>query len=340
MRIDIALRLKPFSHLPGTICVIPGTDVRVRVFPSRFYLFQADGAFHEERIDIQGPVRGFTVEVDLEKQQTSVFGSDKRGFFHYYLKASKNGFIQQVFDKGPSKILPIKSLGQVVLYEEKLSLGIHKHQKWEAIRERCDLREIFPFWLQCGQNTPKHFLSKESKGSLQLLRECEGLYSARERVFLKERLQHLVAVGFEGILNPRLHDPEYQGIISDEVVEDPCASLALLSQGAELIRNLFFVEMEGRWSILPCLLPQFVSGRFIKVKTMKEELLDIEWSNGVLRRLKITPTNTRRIELILPKELKGFRLRENMAEKGSMCHSTASLFLEEGKPLFLDRFQK
>ena len=54
MTIKIAAKLRPFSHVPGAACVIPGTSAVIEAFPT---LLRIDG--HEITLNLTGPVKDF-----------------------------------------------------------------------------------------------------------------------------------------------------------------------------------------------------------------------------------------------------------------------------------------
>src|SRR5690348_5084004 len=176
MNIRIAARLHPFSHQPGTLCLLPKTHLKVRVFPTRVEFSDFEqGAFFFDW-DVQGPVKNFTVELDLEQQQITVFGMTRSGYLRYHIRVQGDG-IAVVFDKAPfvnkeTVLIPYNGKVCASVPQERLSLGMHKLQDWDRMRSRLDLKEIFPIWMRFGQITPSAPLSSSNKGNLQLLKKC------------------------------------------------------------------------------------------------------------------------------------------------------------------------
>ncbi len=123
--ITIANRLRPFSHTPGTQCLIPGTTKVLTAYPTRI---EIDGEAQE--LEVTGPVEKFLVQQDLEKGCVTVEGHAASGFFRHVIQ------------------------GEPIPHLERLSLGCHKKQDWDLVTRRCDLIEIAPFWFQLAQWTP------------------------------------------------------------------------------------------------------------------------------------------------------------------------------------------
>ena len=82
--IKIVEKIRPFSHLPGTCLLIPFTHWQLQAFPS---LLRINDLYSEEvqeiALPVEGPVSGFTVELDLEKGDILIFGKGQNGFFSY-----------------------------------------------------------------------------------------------------------------------------------------------------------------------------------------------------------------------------------------------------------------
>ena len=57
MRITIGLRHHPFTHVPGTFVVLPGSTLQLQIFPT---LIKVAG--HEEiPLTLEGPIEKFTI---------------------------------------------------------------------------------------------------------------------------------------------------------------------------------------------------------------------------------------------------------------------------------------
>jgi len=320
MHIDIALRFKPFSHEPGTTCLIPGTSWRVQAFPTLIRFFGPNGENLEHRFLHKDIVEGFTVEQDLEKKEIRIFGRPKLSC----------RIAQGKVWEGKQLVLELPhsaSLDKI----DRFSMGVHKAQEWEGIRRRLDLTEILPLWFHLGQMTP----AKESqkKGTLLLLEECLKFRAVKDKLQLEKSLKHLFLSGFGRMFDPRVHDPEHRGIVSN-TEEDSGAALALLREGSRLIRSLLFTQNEKRWQILPCLLPHFHSGRF------QGELLDLEWSNTKLKKIVLHSPCDQEVILEWPSDLKTCRMRNNTKEKGRVLSREEPLFLSKNHIIYLDRFER
>ncbi len=323
MKITIADRLRPFSHLPGAACVIPWSSYKVQAFPA-LLIFENLNTFekHEYPLDWKGPVKEFTLELDLEKAVVWVYGKTLEGHRRICIEMQEGGIaIDKKLVVSGTQLMP-HSL-------ERLSLGISKKLDWELLSRRQEMAEIFPIWFRLGQMVPKSGTAKV--GTASLLQECEKLDVTS--TYLK-----LFLTGFEGILTPRLADTAHQGIVSEgKFSESP---LILLTEGAKYIRALFFKERDQSWDFLPCLSPEFHAGRFLQLTTKAGDKIDFEWSKKLLQKVVIHSESDREILICLPKLLISCRLRTSLKEKGSRHSMEKPFILAPSQKLFLDRFEK
>lgn len=337
MWIKIAERLRPFSHLPGAVCLLPGMGCTVQAFPT---LLRVGGDW-EMALEIAGPVRNFTVQQNLEEGRVTVFGTSPAGFFRYHVVALE-GEIGIDFEKFPVAKEGIKIPSAVVkggASAERLSLGSHKAQDWELLRRRGDLREIFPVWVKLGGGLPSpEERGIPSEGMFSLLRRCVDLVEEGNRTGLYQAFLNLFQAGFYSMLTPRLRDDDYQGLVSLDPPGEG-SPLLLLKEGERLIRSLFFKEEGEELSLLPCLPVEFHSGRYLNLTTAKGDQLDIEWAKKSLRRAVVRPAGFHPLRLTFPKEIKTFRVRTALQERGDVL-SAASPLPPSHLPLFLDRFEK
>lgn len=318
MKITIAERLRPFSHLPGASCVIPWSCFKVQAFPA-LLIFENLNTFekHEYKLDWKGPVKEFTLELDLEKGVVWVYGKTVEGHRKICIEMQEAGIaIDKKLVVSGTQVMPHPL--------ERLSLGMSKKLDWELVCRRQEMAEILPIWFRLGQMVLK-------SGTASLFHECEKLDVITTYL-------NLFLTGFEGVLAPRLSDAAHQGIVSTgNVSESP---LILLTEGAKYIRALFFKETDQSWDFLPCLSPEFHAGRFVQLTTKAGDKLDFEWSKKLLQKVVIHAESDREIVICLPKPLISCRLRTSLKQKGSRHLMDKPLILRPGQKLFLDRFEK
>ncbi|MBS0647782.1 MAG: hypothetical protein JSS10_00990 [Verrucomicrobia bacterium] len=322
MKIKIAERLKPFSHLPGASCVIPWSSWKVQAYPELLKFENlTNGQKLGYRLDWKGPVLDFTVELDLEKGAIWVYGHTEEGYRRLCIETTNGGI---AIDK--KVIVPTSKLERPL---ERLSLGMSKSLDWQLVRRRHEMAEILPVWFRLGQMVPASSTAKV--GAAALLQECE------KTEVVKHYLKIFLA-GFEGILTPRLSDTDHQGIIPEgEFSESP---LILLTEGAQSIRSLFFREMKDEWSFLPCLSPDFHAGRYLQLQTKAGDRIDFEWSKKSLQKVIIDSKASREIFIGVPKPLTSCRLRTSLHGKGVRHSLNKPLALVPSQTFFLDRFEK
>jgi hypothetical protein len=293
-------KLKPFSHLPGTFCIIPKTHTQVQVFPTLLrFTDLVTGKTWDEKLDWKGPVEGFTVELDLEKGYLEVFGKTADGFKR-----------RQIGGRFKTDQL------------EHLTLGKHTKLDWELVLRRMNMEEMAPILFELGQLAP------ESKAKTPIL----NFLKFSDKTEVAKQLKLFFKTGFHGLMAPRLIDEDFQGIVEEEKVEG--SPLALLREGYNALRSLFFLEDEG-FSFLPMLPPEFHAGRLVNLRSSLGDLVSMEWSKKLLKKVYIKPAKTREIPLTLQKSLCSFRINQKTR------HDVKKpLPLIEGKTLFLDRFEK
>ena len=270
--ITIKARLKPFSHLPGTPCMVPGTATCIRAFPTRLLFTDLiTGKTWEEPLPWKGPVEEFTVEMDLDRGGAAIFGKTRGGFRRHWIAGEKKRF-------------------------EKLSLGKHTLLDWELVRRKMSIEELAPILFALGQGVP---LAECTSPALALLHFTDK----REIV---PNLKNFFRVAFSGMLVPRLTDEEFQGIIAEGKTSG--SPLALLRQGYGVLRSLFFEEANREIALLPLLPPEFHAGRLTHLLTTQGDTFALEWSKKILKRVVIEPKVTRPVTLILQKSLSSFRV--------------------------------
>lgn len=328
MRITISERLRPFSHVPGLATLIPGTRLVAFVYPSKLIVrdhFAGDQVADLD-LSVHGPVRGFTVEQDLERARVTVWGQTQTGFLRYSLLPLSGGLgAQLVVDKGPADFLggrrelligdeqEVADVGT----SERLFLGATKQLEWDRVRRRADLCEILPVWHRLGLLTP---------GSDGLPSEpC--LFNSPDATLLD-----VFQAGFRGFLTPTAADTLHQGFPLPPLPpgSDP---MVLLVNGARRIRALFVVEKGG----VLTLRPSFTSGCMTGV-TCSFGTLDFEWSKKQLRRALLHVHADAQITLELHPDLKRFRIRIGSEER--LLDAGTPFDVSQGQLILLDRFQK
>jgi hypothetical protein len=366
MPITISEKLKPFDHTPGTMCLLPGSNSAVQIFPSLICLYDLSGIesviIAKIKVNVEGPVKGFTVQLNLEKGNILVFGEGLNGYFRYKLTSSIGGdgviiHVEKTVDKNLSFHL---ESGKIALRQEnekqwilsntittkpfeitscdRLSLGVNKSQDWTLIKRRSCLSEIFPFWLRLGQSILKQeFLP--CGGTSSLLKFCESAIKEADVNHVSEPFHTLFLAGFKSLMVPRLEDDQHQGF-NLPIVSDTGSPLVLLSQGAMLVRSLFATFDSKTLFILPVLPVEFHSGRLLHFRCENLGLLDLEWSKKTIRRMIFFAESDGEIRLNFQKEIKSFRLKKESTSTTNVVQAGTLFELKKGETYFFDCFQK
>ncbi len=313
--LKITEKLRPYSHQPGTVCLVPKSDKVVCVYPT---LFTIEKDFP---IRVTGPIREFTVQMDLERDCLWIWGIAKEGHFRLQLAMDEMGltlFVDRCPKSGieigdhhllrKEKIL-LQSGGKVHFLRkmERLSLGNWKAQDWDLVRRRNDPREWAPVLFALGQKVP---FSQEAKGGPLHLLWSEQFFHA----------------AFSGILVPHLKDPLHQGLFPEDGSGNP---IALLTLAYQKIRS-FLIQGD---QILPELPSDWDCGRVLALET-EYGSLDLEWTKGMIRQMVLHAKKSGETAFEFSSQVKSFRFNGTRIERGTL------LSIEEGKKYLFDRFQK
>lgn len=347
MHIKITERLRPFSHTPGMYCILPGSSLRLQIFPALLVVHDLSEAepqlMAEIPVPVKGPVKEFTIQLDLEKSALHVWGESDQGYFRYQIRSAPQPFHMLLeSDKGLSSWSPNPSFNHASFQVQKissqpknyspalidrLSLGSHKSQDWDMVKRRGELVEILPAWLRLGQliKVPDNI---SYEGTAALLKVCQNA----SKLEAYEAFQNLFNVAFEGVLSPSLKDNQHQGF---ELALPPSSlsPLILLTEGAKAIRSLFIRAHKNEIFVLPCLPPQFHCGRFLQVRCDHLGLLDVEWTKKAIRCMVFHAETTESIHFHFPKDVLRFRLN------GQSYPAGKPIDVEKGQLYTFDRFQ-
>jgi hypothetical protein len=341
--ICIAKKNAPFSHQPGMCFLIPHTSLGVCLFPTRLVFLNLKGHSAPAPIDLplKGPFKDFTVQQDLGRGHLTVWGWSQEGYFRYHIKAELDHVVL-VWEKAPRSDLQNRVLCSSVemqpLSQERLSLGMHKAQEWPAIRNRLNLKELIPVWLQLARLVPQETSSVLRTGNFLLLDAVKERIAKGARAELLDSLQSFFLSAFSGVFVPRLRDDEHQGLMDVADVDERAASLPLLTESAQLIRSLFYRECgERQVSLLPCLPAAFHCGRMIHIESSLFESLDFEWTKGALRRVQFATAFDGELILQFPKGITACRKRGKESVAVSK-EGRASFTVTQGQSVKLDRF--
>lgn len=358
MKIRLDHPLRPFSHTSGAFVILPGTFFSFQIFPALIKVWEATSAnpklIAEITLGIDGPVKDFTVQLDLEKRLIKIWGFSPDRYWRYTLTRHPKGFELKFEKEKIALTLNSNDLCNLIHQEsslifetkqpaildddcaEKLFLGVNKAQCWEQIQARKNLAEIFPFWLRLGQLLPKISSDDLGEGTTSFLVKLKN--KDRESYNLTH-FENLFQTGFSNLLSPRLEDEQFQGFDLPALKNDQLSSLILLQEGANLIKSLFFDDSEEIVKILPFLPPQFHCGKYINIKC-ERGIFHLEWTKKTLRRMIFESCFDQTFRFKFSSDIKSFRWKKDAHEKGGRVSSTEVLSFVKNKLYFFDCFQK
>ncbi len=325
MKIEINEKIRPFSHRSGVCCLIPGSEVSVQVFAA---LLRVNG-LSDMPLAITGPIKEFTVQIDLEKQVLWVWGIAQEGHYRFGLQ-NEEGSIVLFMDRCPANgieigrykamrkdkiVLCAAKKSVAPLRMEKLFLGNHKAQDWDYVWRRMDLKEIAPALFLLGQQTP---FVQEAQGPIANL--------------IQTQLSLFVRVGLSDLLVPRLEDLDYQGIVPSNLGQgDPNG---LLRAAYLKMRSFLLAVTFNSVQILPDLPIDWDAGRAVCLQEESVGEFALEWSRSQMRKMIVRALKTQSLSFCFAKPICRYRLNGVWTDNGAVVD------LEEGKVYFFDRFEK
>lgn len=344
MIIKIAERFRPFSHVPGTTCVLPQTTLAFTIYPTK--IFVRDLKYSDSEITnvietktLNGSIEKFLIICDLEQSYISVEGFANKKFFRYRIMPSiDNKFIIDC-QKYPidwnyaEPVIAAKAI-DVKHESERLHLGVTKKLDWSLVKRRLSLAEILPVWFYLGQQVPDvPILNGDS-----LLSLCERSLDLRNKNEIVENFKNVFLAGFNGILSPRLTDEEFYGYACPPVCSE--SALSTLNYGAKLIRKMFFdTFQEKEFSILPLLSPEFHCGRILDLKCGIFGNLDLEWTKKLIRRMVFRVKKTSTLTFHFQKKIKSYRLTSKNQKISTQMTTEKSFLFEEDDTYYFDKFE-
>lgn len=314
MKVSIAARLKPFSHTPGVSCLIPGTSVVLQAFPTSLCFFG-----FEYLIETTGPVEGFTVQQDLEKNCVVIFGFGQEGFYRKRLFASSEGF-EVVCEKTKTVTrFPAQIPFFLPKVWERLSLGSHKAQDWDLVWRRFDLRDILPVLFGLGQKTP--CTSQVPSGFVVPPLREQDLSS-----FLKARFSHLLV--------PRLQDDQRQGFLVES--EEPKDPSFLIYKSTQWIRSCFLQQSGTNIQLLPFL--GFDRGRILSFQVEGIGEISFEWASYKLRKVVFSSFIDGEIRFIFPENIDCCKVIDPLLGTKTTYSTKTPFYIQKGRSYFLCNF--
>ncbi len=246
MPLSSSFRFLPFSHTPGTWCLLPGSLLSCQVFPALVCVFDYSGKIAGAvRFPNLGPLKQFCVKQDLERGSVIVSGFSPSGFIRYSIQAldalswrieSKKEIEMEYAKRSDSATYYTMSPPESTISfkdRERLFLGVDKSQEWPEVVRRGNMLEILPFWHFLAQSVAK---LKEYPVSAEpsLLASVQNAKANDVMSHLKD----LFLAGFHHMLLPRLEDTDYQGYL---LPVSSCRSpYELLEHSFRCIRSRFF----------------------------------------------------------------------------------------------------
>ena len=366
MHISIAERLRPFSHIPGTSTLLPGTCYEIEIFPCLFRIYDLKNNIRkflfEGHLTFQGPVTQFTVCQDLEKGRITISGFSLEGWFRYhFLGSTQEEGIRLLVDRAPHKKLHLHLFQESRIVEEKkaydlipfssshasfnlekrprLSFGEHKSQDWENMWRRKQLRELLPFIYRLGCLTPPFSPSSSAVGTGYLLEICQQSLHEGHPEKTEKHWENFIRTAFRHLLVPQLEDTYYQGIIPLAFELPEISPLMLLPAAAQALQKLLIQQHAHSLLILPHLLPSLWCGRFTEVPLIGGGWISMEWTKKCIRRMELHVEHDQDLALHFRSSIRQYRVRGQEEKSVKKISNHASLQLKKNVHYFFDQFE-
>jgi hypothetical protein len=377
MSITIASTLKPFSHTPGARCLLPGTGIIVEAYPAKLRFFsiahREPYLLAEIDIHLESKMNQFTLQQDLKTGEVHLFGKTTQGMVRFSLRPCQNNLCAIAIHRHPeggliwhtakgflfresallqgsviAKDLLLLSLAKEPVpfhaipkpQQPKLSLGMHKAQRWDDIVKRGDPREYLPYWFSLGDSSAAALAAMPHEGTADLLHKAQQFIAQRQANAALEELHHFFQAGFDSWLIPRLLDKSFLGRELPRLTSSDLSPLPLLHAGSRLIQDLFITIDGSHISILPSLPSLFHCGRLLHIPCAGKGWIDIEWSKHLVRRIIFWSETEEPIQFSFSKELKRFRLKESLQDRGAIYPCPATICFKKHRQYILDHFEK
>lgn len=335
MRIQIRNRYKLFTHRPGAFVILPFSEYFLQIFPAKIFVFKGDVQIAEIDVSYESPPDSFVIELDLEKGNITIHGNAGSVFFRTFIFFDEKIIFH--IDKPYGQYQTVSDLIRFqknklkrTISTERISFGIFKKPLFEKVQEREDLREILPLWHALAKVIPKAAVDF-SKPSLLL--ELKEAIERQEKERVMPLFKALFRGGLQSLFFPRVQ--EFMGFNKAPFMAR--SPLALLSEGADLIRSLLIRYETGTLTLLPLVPRELSSGRITGFPIGDLGFFDCMWRSGKIIESAISPNADMELNLLLPKEIKTFRVRD-LKNKNTRYSGIEPLLLKKDAYTFLDRF--
>lgn len=318
MTIQIATRFRPFSHVSPTLCLIPRTRFAAEICPVQLKIFDPEnGKVLFEKKFTFGPLKEFTVTLDLEKEFIEVSGFSKNGFIRYHITPGQISFL-----KGSDESFQYNCDAMEHPLRARLSFGVHKAQDAALMFRRLDLQEILPHLFLLAQSVPK---IADTTLAFDLMPDFE-------------KIQNFIQAGFKSLFFPRLDDETHLGFPPLRTDETQASPLVLLQKLYPIIVQFFFQESTQEWHFLPHLPKDCHVGRVVDFVTAKGHTLSIEWTKKTIRQVTITAFCDDHYSFKFSPDIKRCRLSTKTDVLDTISNN-AEIPLQKGVQYRLDRFE-
>lgn len=353
--IEIKSKLKPFSTTPGVEIPLVQGELTLKIYPTYIEVFKKRILKRELTLQFAEPAQTFVASLDLLKGWIEVQLQLKKSTLYYLLflennklvlelkRAPKNFISYALEDK---KIKTLSKYEKLVLLEieelfspsslELLSLGVHKKQHLESMKERSDFTELAPHLFLMGQYVKKSEVEVNG-GNFTFLKSAYHQRDQKNHDLILSELEPLLKTGFSSFFVPHLEDPFHWGYPTPKIHGDTLSPFSILSELYHLFRS-FFIHSENKvLYILPHLPPMFHCGRLIHLQ--QEGLhLDIEWSKKSIKKVVIKCNEEDTLKLHFQNPIEQCRIQGE--KKAIPFKNKASFTFEKSKTYIFDRFEK
>jgi hypothetical protein len=353
--IQIKSKLKPFSTTPGVEIPLVQAGLTLKIYPTFIEVFKE--GISKRQLTLQFPelTESFVASLDLYKGWIEVQLQFKKSTLHYLLllennelvldlrRTPKNSISYTFEDKSFGSLSKNERLVLIRIQEvfspsplELLSLGGHKKQHLESMKERRDFIELAPHLFLMGQYAKKSHLEL-NQGNFVYLKSAYDQRDKKNHHLILSELEPLLNTGFSSFFVPHVEDPFHWGYSTPKVHLDRPSPFSLLRELYLLFRSFFIQSEDKALYLLPHLPPLFHCGRLIHVQQGGLHL-DIEWSKKMIKKVYIRSNKEQTLKLHFQNPIQECRIR--LENKPTQFKNKSSFTFEKFKTYIIDRFEK
>jgi hypothetical protein len=325
---------RPLTRRPGAWAPLPGSDWKVQLFPTQIRLLGPQGQRLIQDLPVQGAVRTWTAQLDLDRHEIRLWG-EANSYFCATLRAKEQAIHLTLGRQQLQQLILVEGVESWAPTQERLQFGNHSVQDVDKLGSNLPLSHVVPTWFRLGISLPRQQAQPQELSLLGLLAQKveEGNRSGVGQAILQNR-----RAAFQDLWAPQAVDHGFWGFGIPPTLQD---DQHLMSAGAWLLRDMVLKTVGFQATLLPCLPKELPAGRLLRAAWPEVGSLEIEWTRGRPRQVLLTPSHAASIQLHWQEgaaRLRPLKEQVPVRSEARSLRSGEKLEVVPGRPLLLDRF--